>query len=164
MKLIVCVCARVHVCVCVCKKVSEKVLGKHLGKNKSCKLIISLIRSTVWWSWLICRARCKSVESAVGRQLVASRAAALSTEACSAPFLPTYPPSFSTPCQSVLSRFGNALKCATCFMTSLCDFLFISPLLSSLLRFVFIKFSTHTHICTYITHTHTHTNIAHSTH
>lgn len=127
-------------------------LGKHLGKNKSCKLIISLIRSTVWWSWLICRARCKSVESAVGRQSLASRAAALSIEACSAPF---YPPTSSTPCQSVLSRFGNALKCATCFMTSLCDFLFISPLLSSLLRFVFIKFSTHTHICTHISHIHT---------
>lgn len=42
-------------------------------------------------------------------------------------------------------------------MTSLCDFLFISPLLSSLLRFVFIKFSTYTHIYTHITHTHTHT-------
>lgn len=131
-------------------------LGKHLGKNKSCKLIISLIRSTVLWSWLICRARCKSVESAVGCQSVASRAAALSIEAHSAPFPPTYPPTSFTPCQSVLSRFGNALKCATCFMTSLCDFLFISLLLSSLLRFVFIKFSTHTHIYTHITHTHTH--------
>lgn len=152
------------VCVCVCKKVSEKVLGKHLGKNKSCKLIISLIRSTVLWSWLICRARCKSVESAVGCQSVATRAAALSTEAHSAPFPPTYPPTSFTPWQSVLSRFGNALKCATCFMTSLCDFLFISPLLSSLLRFVFIKFSTHTHNCTHITHTVTHTRMAHSTH
>lgn len=67
------------------------------------------------------------------------------------------PPQPLSATQASLSRFGNALKCATCFMTSLCDFLFISsPLSLSHYRLycgLFLLNFPHKH-----THAHTHTN------
>lgn len=125
------------VCVYACAELSEKVLGKHLGKNKSCKLIISLIRraQTDEVDWYVERV------AQVLKVLSLVVAAALSMEAWS------IPPLLSG--KTITCRFKSLWKCAqvrNVFYDVFMWFSFyIASPLSSLLRFVFIKFSTHTH-------------------